>query len=239
MSNKIKVWNTNSSAKPNNAIKVFEYGSTATKPNDAILVTSADNGPANAIKVNVVNDYAADAIPVWYAGGGETPFPYETVKIGDNVWMAENLKYTDESISSEGNVKTSACVLNGVDFGTQYFYDRTGIMKISANFPGWHIPTQYDVELLINEVAGDCDSLRTTGGWVSGMNGNDLKKFHAEPLVVFGAPPYHEGRRFIFPFMNNNINQLNTCGLSADNRITSGHISNATYYTVRLVKDNL
>lgn len=71
---KIKVWNTNSSSKPTNAIKVFDSSVSAEKPNDAILVCSGDEGPVNAIKVNVVNDYAVDAIPVWFASG-DTPVP--------------------------------------------------------------------------------------------------------------------------------------------------------------------
>ena len=72
---KIKVWNTNTSSKPTNAIKVFDSSVSAEKPNDAILVCSGDEGPVNAIKVNVVNDYAVDAIPVWFASNGDTPVP--------------------------------------------------------------------------------------------------------------------------------------------------------------------
>ncbi len=238
MSNKIKVWNTNSSAKPNNAIKVFEYGSTATKPNDAILVTSADNGPANAIKVNVVNDYAVDAIPVWYAGGGETPFPYKTVTIGDNVWMAENLKYDD---GGEG-ILVSAMTINDIDYGDCYYYNKTAIQRISANFPGWHISTKDDCDLLYNEVAGDCDSLRTTSGWYNGRNGNNLKGFNAEPLGQYHNNEvfWSTGLASFFTYADNNDSRgIKIMRMNYDNNFQFINFSDLDHYPIRLVKDNL
>ena len=183
MSNKIKVWNTNSSAKPNNAIKVFEYGSTATKPNDAILVTSADNGPANAIKVNVVNDYAVDAIPVWYAAGSEpSPTPtWETVTIGNRIWMAENLQY-DDGLS--GIFRVDNFTVNGVNLGTQYFYHEEVARRINETsaFPGWHVPTIEDFEDLQNAVNENSESLRTTTAWSDDMNGTNTLGFNGEPI---------------------------------------------------------
>lgn len=228
---KINVFSSSAS----NSIKVFDSSVSAEKPNDAILVCSGDEGPVNAIKVNVVNDYAIDAIPVWFAAG-DTPVPpgptWETVTIGNNVWMAENLKYDDGG----AGIYHSACVVNGVDFGEQYFYERAAIQRISGDFPGWHIPTQYDVELLYNEVAGDCESLRTSAGWSDGLNGNDLKGFHAEPLSNGIGPTV--GRRCVFLFTDNAYN-LKTYTLSANNTMTSALSGNMNRYTLRLVKDNL
>ena len=44
---KIKVWNTNTSSKPTNAIKVFDSSVSAEKPNDAILVCRFALGPGH------------------------------------------------------------------------------------------------------------------------------------------------------------------------------------------------
>lgn len=226
---KINVYSSSAS----NAIKVFDANSTGLKPDNAILVTTGTE-PSNAIQINI-GEQKWSSIAVNF--GGQEPTPpgptWETVTIGNNVWMAENLSWYDESYKS--NIRSSACVVNDVDFGTQYFYNKKAITIVSSNFPGWHIPTQSDVELLYNDVEGNCESLRTTAGWVSGLNGTDLKGFHAEPLASLAAVT-QIGRRYDFPFLNGN--NLFVYNLSADNRITSGIIGGyAAYYPIRLVKD--
>lgn len=231
---KINVYSSSAS----NAIKVFEYGSTATKPNDAILVTSADNGPANAIKVNVVNDYAVDAIPVWYTGGG-SPVPptptWETVTIGDNVWMAENLKYDD---GGKG-ILVSSMVIHGADFGEQYFYNYEAVQRISGDFPGWHIATKDDWDLLKNEVAGDCNSLRTTSGWYGGNNGNNLKGFNGEPIGEYNDRFYGTGINCFAYSINKNISSpCQTMKMNYDNTMDYQSFRFYYYYPIRLVKDS-
>ena len=162
---KINVYSSSAS----NAIKVFDASSTGLKPDNAILVTTGTE-PSNAIQINI-GEQKWNSIAVNFCG--DSPVPptptWETVTIGDNVWMAENLKY-------DGGYRTGILehyIVNDIDFGPQYIYTVEGFSEISSNFPGWHVPTQYDVELLYNEVAGDCESLRTTSGWYQNRNGND------------------------------------------------------------------
>lgn len=175
---KINVYSSSAS----NAIKVFDANSTGLKPDNAILVTTGTE-PSNAIQINI-GDKKWSSIAVNF--GGQEPTPpgptWETTTIGEQVWMAENLKYDD---GGDG-IYHSACVVNGVDFGEQYYYSSNAVERITYNissvYPGWHLSDLQDVELLKNEVNNDSNPLRTVDGWVAGWEGTDLYGFHGEPL---------------------------------------------------------
>lgn len=174
---KINVYSSSAS----NAIKVFDANSTCLKPDNAILVTTGTE-PTNAIQINV-GDKKWSSIAVNFAG--ETPTPpgpsptWETTTIGEQVWMAENLSYDD---GGDGIHKFDNVTVNGVNFGTQYYYTPRAIRRISGDFPGWHIATDTDWNLLKNQVDNDSDSLKSTSGWDDGMNGNNLNGFNGIPI---------------------------------------------------------
>lgn len=76
---------------------------------------------------------------------------YATVKIGDQLWMAENLRTTHSSTGAElvsfpaGNNEA-----NVAEFGRLYNYpDAT-----AATPAGWHLPTQADFKKLIDFLGG-------------------------------------------------------------------------------------
>lgn len=232
---KINVYSSSAS----NAIKVFDASSTGLKPDNAILVTTGTE-PSNAIQINV-GDKKWSSIAVNFGGSEPGPTPpgptWETVTIGDNVWMAENLKYDD---GGEG-ILVSSMNFNDVDFGEQYYYNEIAIQRISADFPGWHIPLQNDFELLQNEVNSDCESLRTSAGWSDGKNGTDLKGFHAEPLADCAYSSFNRiGKvaKFIFNILGSKYNPYRI-EFDYDNKMyVSGNIGDNVYYTIRLVKDH-
>jgi len=120
---------------------------------------------------------------------------YKTVKIGEQVWMAENLDYY-VSGSKCGDNRESNCVIYGrlYDWATAMALDtscnfKTCSEQINAKHKGicpsgWHIPTNVDWDALMIAVGGSSAAgryLKATSGWSSSGNGEDKYGFSALP----------------------------------------------------------
>ena len=120
---------------------------------------------------------------------------YRTVKIGDQVWMAENLNYAD-SIKTPSLLNRSWCYNNEPDSCTKYGRLYTWAAAIdSVTFstdaenvqgicpPGWHLPTNTEWNTLFSvgssSTAGKI--LKSQMGWKEGINGADGVGFSALP----------------------------------------------------------
>ena len=94
---------------------------------------------------------------------------YRTVRIGKQVWMAENLDYAGNVGAYYGNNPA-----NG--YGRLYTWN-----EAIANAPqGWHLPTDEEWETLIN-FAGGVKNLKAKEGWNNDGNGLDTFGFAALP----------------------------------------------------------
>lgn len=135
---------------------------------------------------------------------------YKTVKIGDQIWMAENLNYADsvktpsllnrswcfdndsKNCAVVGRFYTWSAVIdsvmlndggNGVDCG----FGKTCTIpaKVQGICPdGWHLPTQTEWKILITKVGDDSTAgriLKSQTGWEHGSNGTDAFGFSALP----------------------------------------------------------
>jgi len=124
---------------------------------------------------------------------------YRTVRIGNQVWMAENLKTTKyrngdaianvKEINSWNNLTSGAyCNYNNDEniastYGRLYnWYAVSDNRSIAPE--GWHVPSDEEWSTLINYLGGPTvagTKLKSTNGWSSGGNGTDNYSFTALP----------------------------------------------------------
>ena len=115
---------------------------------------------------------------------------YQWVKIGSQIWMAENLRYNYGSYYYPNANETS--------YGRLYFTPSTSIAP-----PGWHLPSKSEWEELINFVGGTDDAggiLKEAGNahWISpNVGASDLTNFHPLPAgyiaTKYGTSPQQLG----------------------------------------------
>jgi uncharacterized protein (TIGR02145 family) len=121
---------------------------------------------------------------------------YETVQIGSQTWMAENLTY-------RGNLAGKAWLLEHVPgyWKIAVFYTWRAAMNACPD--DWHLPSVDEWETLFEYVGGGdgygtaIKKLKTRGGWGSPRddgNGTDDYGFHAAPVGMI----YRDGS-----YMNN------------------------------------
>jgi uncharacterized protein (TIGR02145 family) len=100
---------------------------------------------------------------------------YETVKIGSQTWMAENLNY---------NAPGSKCYDNSESNCTTYgrLYDWETAKTACPD--GWHLPSDAEWTTLENSVGGSSvagTKLKAKSGWNHNSNGEDTYGFSALP----------------------------------------------------------
>ncbi len=136
---------------------------------------------------------------------------YKTIKIGDQVWMAENLNYSDSTKTPSllkrswcydnvaancdvaGRLYTWAAAIDSVKLATDADnpqdcgYGKTCTLpaKVQGICPdGWHLPTGAEWQTLFTEVGGSSTAgkiLKSQTGWYSNGNGTDGVGFSALP----------------------------------------------------------
>jgi uncharacterized protein (TIGR02145 family) len=100
---------------------------------------------------------------------------YRTVKIGDQLWMAENLNYKTGNSWCYGNDDS-----NSKNYGRLYNWDTA----MTACPAGWRLPTGQEWDKLITEVGGSSVAgkfLKAASGWSNNGVGTDDYRFSALP----------------------------------------------------------
>jgi len=123
---------------------------------------------------------------------------YNTVKIDNQTWLAQNLNY------DVPNVSTDVCYNNSADSCAKYgrlynWATAMGGASSSNKVPsgvrgvcpvGWHLPSDDEWTQLTNYVGSNAGAkLKSTSGWYSNGNGTDAHGFSALP----GGYGYSDG----------------------------------------------
>ncbi|WP_462282051.1 FISUMP domain-containing protein [Salinivirga cyanobacteriivorans] len=127
---------------------------------------------------------------------------YSTVQIGDQVWMAENLKTTTYNDGTSINLIEGNSYWGNDTLGAycwklnsyEHYADAFGAIynwyvTINGNLcpDGWHLPTDAEWTALENYIANDGYdgaegyALKSTSGWHNNGGGNDNYGFAARP----------------------------------------------------------
>ncbi|MDR1811457.1 MAG: fibrobacter succinogenes major paralogous domain-containing protein [Candidatus Fibromonas sp.] len=115
---------------------------------------------------------------------------YKTVKIGSQIWMAENLNYAASGSKCYDN-KPENCQKYG------RLYDWTTAKKVCPS--GWHLPSKSEYEVLDNAVGGKevaGKKLKAKNGWnnYKGKSGNGTNEFGFSALP--GGYSFSDGSFF-------------------------------------------
>lgn len=111
---------------------------------------------------------------------------YKTVKIGDQIWMAENLNF---------EVDSSYCYNDSAKYCTKYGRLYSWAAANRACPDGWHLPTIDEFETLFatvgkQSIAGK--KLKSASGWNNDGNGTDDFGFTALPTGIrYGKDKYY------------------------------------------------
>lgn len=175
---------------------------------------------------------------------------YKTIKIGSQVWMAENLAYKTNGGCWAYDNKDSNVTIYG------YLYTWDSANKVSP--PGWHLPSDEEwktlekslgmLEIEANlsgsrgEISNVGGKLKSMSGWNNNIQATDDYGFKALPGGNYGSNEkafYFIGQNAMFwtsSFVKNNFAWYRDLH-NDDGRIFRGYRSKMLAFSVRCIKD--
>ena len=156
---------------------------------------------------------------------GEVAPALNYVQIGNQKWLDSNLSIDD---GGSGIVHQDNVVVNGVNFGTQYYYTRDAAKRIANTIDGWHLPSYSEMQTLTNNYGSNrANALRSTNGW-SVYQGTNTTNFNAVPVGYYTGSYQQRGSYACF---------VNTTYVLNMTQNGASYGTGNYYYSVRLLKD--
>lgn len=186
---------------------------------------------------------------------------YKTVKIGDQVWMAENLNFETAS---------SHCFIDSTKFCEKYgrlywWADAVGKSEEECGYgktcslpsgdiqgicpDGWHLPSKTEFETLLTAVGGNSktgSALKSAFGWYLGGTGTNESGFSALPgeymFGSWGDPCFDDYEATVAHFWSSTEENGEVYDMNLDKDYNSAGLladedSKAFGFSVRCVKD--
>lgn len=161
---------------------------------------------------------------------------FDEVTIGTQTWTSKNLDIDD---GGEGITIINDVTANGVNFGTQYYYNWDAANRIANSIIGWHLPSQSEWIRLKNYLNNDTTSVKSTSGW-NNNNGTNTTGLNILPL---GLVEVSTNRN-----LGKNANLWTTTTYDSNSSyqymlydapsvFNTGRLANSYYLSVRLIKD--
>ena len=200
-SSSVKIASSSSVPSSSSSTKGRGSSSSSAKSSSSIVAKSSSSQKTVSSSSDKVAELAEGSLTD--SRDGQT---YKTVKISDQVWMAQNLNYeTDNSYcynddasncTKRGRLYTWAAAVDsagtwstngkGCGYGSTCSVASTGSATLVRGVcpEGWHMPTRTEWETLFNAVGGQSiagTKLKSTSGWNSSGNGLDAFSFSALP----------------------------------------------------------
>ena len=176
-------------------------GSSSSSKDVGLAETSSGSKPvetssSSSAKVDAGSEYNASANALKDLRDGQT---YRTVKIGGQVWMAENLNYEVEnsvcyknsadSCAKYGRLYTWAAAMDSIKTGCGYGVSCSSTLPVQGVCPsGWHLPSNAEWGALIMEAGGPFVAgvhLKARTDWYRTGRGTDAFGFTALPAGLW------------------------------------------------------
>ena len=154
-------------------VEAFQSSSSVTprSSSSSKVPEPAEESSSSSAKADAGSEYDASANTLKDLRDGQI---YRTVKIGGQVWMAENLNY---------EVENSSCFKNSADSCAKY--GRLYTLPIQGVCPsGWHLPSGVELNALVTEAGGPIVAglhLKSRTDWYRTVRGTDALGFAALP----------------------------------------------------------
>jgi uncharacterized protein (TIGR02145 family) len=167
----------------------------------------------------------------WFVGddtAADPSYPFETVKIGTQTWMARNIDVDIAGSSVYNNDDSYEPI-----YGRLYTYMQA--KEAEAMFPGWHIPTVAEWQTLIDNASpNSAIKLKAASGWNNG-NGTDDFGFAALPAGNKYSSFYsYAGEQALFW----SSNDFNIMLISNGSEAETVYLGSSYSVSLRLIKDS-